>query len=188
MRCESGCTCGRHNSSRPQCNPDCTCAKHRKRVTVQVARGERYGLLVALTDREGDKVTVRCDCGVERQMVVHNLVRQQTCGAGHHKRGAGNANYRHGYAPADQATSTYRIWAQMVQRTTNPQHPRWSSYGGRGIDLDPRWLHFPAFLEDMGERPDGLTIERVDNDRGYWPANCRWATYAEQRHNRRDTA
>lgn len=75
----------------------------------------------------------------------------------------------------------------MVQRATNPASRRWADYGGRGIDLDPRWHDFTTFLADMGERPDGLTIERVDNDKGYWPNNCRWATYTEQRHNRRDT-
>lgn len=67
--------------------------------------------------------------------------------------------------------------------------PRFIPAGARFGEMvvDPRWLDFATFLEDMGERPDGLTIERIDNDRGYWPDNCRWATYVEQRHNRRDT-
>lgn len=73
----------------------------------------------------------------------------------------------------------------MVQRTTNPKASRWPDYGGRGIDLDPRWRDFATFLADMGERPDGLSIERIDNDRGYWPDNCRWATAKEQQANTR---
>jgi hypothetical protein len=150
-----------------------------------VPAGTRSFNLVTLEDAEHGRVDVlcRCACGAEVHKpaahVRNGIVR--TCG--HPRVGELNPNFRHGAA----TTSTYSIWAQMVQRTTNPAHPRWQSYGGRGIDLDPRWRDFGAFLADMGERPDGLTLERVDNDRGYWPDNCRWATYAEQRHNRRDT-
>jgi hypothetical protein len=82
----------------------------------------------------------------------------------------------------------YAVWAQMVQRCTNPKQARFADYGGRGIDVDPRWLKFEAFIEDMGDRPAVdtlLTLERIDNDRGYWPDNCTWATYSQQVRNRR---
>jgi hypothetical protein len=81
------------------------------------------------------------------------------------------------------ATPTYWIWAQMIQRCTNPRHKDWARYGGRGITVCDRWLKFENFLADMGARPDGLSIERRDNSKGYGPGNCTWATALEQRHN-----
>jgi hypothetical protein len=153
-----------------------------------IPAGARFGEMTVTADRAaGERVQLRCDCGTELTVAITNIDRQQNCYGTAHRTGAGNSNYRHGHSPTGAPSSTYTIWAQMVQRTTNPQHPRWADYGGRGIDLDPRWRDFPTFLADMGERPDGLTIERVDNNRGYWPDNCCWATYTEQRHNRRDT-
>lgn len=69
----------------------------------------------------------------------------------------------------------------MIQRTTNPRHPAWDDYGGRGITVCTRWRNdFAAFLADMAERPDGLTLDRIDNDGGYEPGNCRWATWSQQ--------
>jgi hypothetical protein len=71
----------------------------------------------------------------------------------------------------------------MVQRCTRPDHPAWPRYGGRGITVCERWLDFRNFLADMGEKPRGLTLERLDNDEGYSPGNCAWATPAEQSRN-----
>ena len=73
----------------------------------------------------------------------------------------------------------------MVQRCSNPKYPQYQDYGGRGITLCVRWLTFANFLADMGARPVGTTLDRMDNDEDYRPGNCRWATKSEQMRNTR---
>ena len=82
-------------------------------------------------------------------------------------------------------TRTYGIWLSMRQRCRNPNNPDYSYYGGRGITVCPRWDSYTAFLSDMGEAPAGMSIEREDNDKGYEPGNCRWATREAQMRNTR---
>lgn len=84
-------------------------------------------------------------------------------------------------------TPTFRIWVDMRRRCLNPSRVAYPDYGGRGIKVCDRWLKFENFLEDMGERPEGLTLERKDNDGPYSKDNCRWATPLEQCQNRRNT-
>lgn len=80
---------------------------------------------------------------------------------------------------------TYRTWASIKQRCLNPRSTGYYKYGGRGIQICERWKTYQNFLNDMGERPDGLTIDRINNEMHYEPNNCRWATPYQQTHNRR---
>jgi hypothetical protein len=95
-----------------------------------------------------------------------------------HKPGKGNTRH------AMYGTPTYRSWYSMLSRCRNPNTPCYAYYGGRGIRVHHRWNDFAAFFADMGERPDGTTLDRINSDWNYEPGNCRWATRKEQSRNR----
>lgn len=80
---------------------------------------------------------------------------------------------------------SYGSWYAMIRRCTSSKHDHWHNYGGRGITVCEEWLDFDKFVKDMGVRPEGKTIDRIDNDKGYCKDNCRWATPKEQRANMR---
>ena len=95
---------------------------------------------------------------------------------------------RHGHRPKGRpASPTYQSWQAMKSRCCCPGDQAYSEYGGRGITVCEKWMRFDGFLDDMGERPDGTTLDRIDNNLGYDPSNCRWATPKRQQRNRRDT-
>lgn len=81
--------------------------------------------------------------------------------------------------------SSYHVWAKMLQRCENPNNPKYRIYGARGISVDQRWKSYECFVQDMGERPDGLTLDRVDVNGNYCKENCRWATLKQQSNNTR---
>jgi hypothetical protein len=82
-------------------------------------------------------------------------------------------------------TPTHYSWQSMLGRCTYGRHPAFARYGGRGITVCPEWYSFENFYRDMGERPIGRTLDRLDNEKGYSKENCRWATPFEQQVNRR---
>lgn len=90
----------------------------------------------------------------------------------------------HGHRHPTQSR-TYTAWVNMKSRCNNPNKPQWKDWGGRGIAYDPRWENFLNFLDDMGEAPAVLTLDRKKNDQGYSKRNCQWATPATQRRNSR---
>lgn len=81
---------------------------------------------------------------------------------------------------------TYNSWTGMKQRCYNPRHRAYPNHGGRGIKVCDRWKNsFDYFLQDMGPKPPGLTLERINNEEDYKPTNCRWATWSDQNKNKR---
>ena len=129
----------------------------------------------------------RCGCGVRSLVSSTNLVstKTQSCGCLHREVTAAQST-KHGYAARGRHHPLYEVWWTMIERCQNPHVRSYPNYGGRAITVCARWRRdFAAFLADMGERPAGTSIDRINNDGDYEPGNCRWATPKEQAANKR---
>lgn len=129
----------------------------------------------------------RCECGKLHEAVSHALTSGHTksCGCWKDERNTSTPS-THGHASRAKGISpTYRTWQAMITRCTNVSVKSYQDYGARGISVYAGWLVFENFLADMGEKPSGMSIERMDNEKGYGPDNCKWATKIEQARNTR---
>lgn len=153
---------------------------------AQPVVGVRFGRLV-VTQANGRELVCACDCGVtftaDRSNVRSGGTRSCGCLAVETARANGKTTTTHGHA--GRRSPEYSSWSAMITRCLNPRAPNFAEYGGRGITVCDRWRNFALFLDDMGPRPRGKTLDRIDGSRGYEPGNCRWATGREQQENRR---
>lgn len=118
-----------------------------------------------------------CSCGNKKAVFGFSLRNGES-------RSCGHARTKHGHT-IDGKSPTYRSWDKMIQRCTNSKTHQYKDYGGRDIKVCKRWLDFKNFLDDMGEKPKGLSLDRVNVYQGYKPSNCKWSTRSEQARNRR---
>lgn len=136
--------------------------------------GVKYGEWTVVSRAAGSFWVCRCSCGVEKTISSSQFK------AGHSTKCRSCGTKRHGKS----GTQIYRIWNSMMMRCTNPKHIAYHRYGGRGIKVCEKWRTFANFYADMGEPPEGKTMDRIDNDGDYTPENTRWTDLKTQNRNR----
>ena len=148
--------------------------------------GKRYDRWVVVSKSNSNlkghpKVMCRCDCGTERVVFLTSLRlgRSRSCGC-LQKEVAAQMKRTHGMA----GSAVYFTFKDMHRRCYDPRHKSYARYGGRGITVCERWHDLAKFVADVGEKPEGKTLDRVDNDKGYGPDNFRWSTGDEQQRNK----
>lgn len=158
--------------------------------------GKRFGRLLVLgPTREGEPDhrymgwRCQCDCGKTVSVYKYSISSGATKSCGCLVRDTTRArSRRHGHCVDSKRSRAHSSWHAMLTRCSNPSHPGYPDYGGRGITVCDHWKSFDRFLEDMGEPPPGCSLERVNNSLGYSPENCIWADRLTQSNNRRNVA
>lgn len=152
--------------------------------------GQRFGRLMVKslhnerTPSNGAKFFCICDCGVEKLVVGAYLRSGRVISCGCRKREVlAESSITHGMT----GTGAWHTWRDMIKRCTTEKYEHYHSYGGRGITVCKEWLSFAGFHASMGDRPEGMTIERDDVNGNYEPGNCRWIPKIEQHYNKRNT-
>lgn len=170
---------------------------------LQDLTGRRFGRLCVLHrvprvagSKQKPQWVCQCDCGVLRIIDGGSLRRGMSTSCGCFQREDmarrrtthGNRRLAADAAPGDDVRThdaTYSTWTSMRSRCRNPNAAGYQNYGGRGITVCPQWETFAGFLADMGPRPVGMSLDRIDTNGNYEPGNCRWATHTQQMQNRR---
>lgn len=140
----------------------------------------RFGRLTAVRFAGDGKWFCRCECGGSVTVITSNLTRGNTTSCGCAFR---EAHFKHGMG----RTALYHAWVAMRARCNNPNDAAFANYGGRGIKVCERWNEFSNFLADMGARPKGYQIDRIDNEGDYEPGNCRWVSPKANLNNKRSS-
>lgn len=160
---------------------------------IKNLKGQRFGRLKVLKmvvpRVKRTQWVCRCKCGQIKIAYAQTLMRGQVNSCGCLRldgaKRAASARKIHGHSLAKGRSPPYRSWQAMKARCSNKNLKSYQHYGARGIKVCERWLSFENFLSDMGVRPEGTTINRIDYDGDYEPGNCNWADDAEQRASRR---
>lgn len=152
--------------------------------------GQVFSRLVVIKRVENNKHNqvrwlCQCSCGNYITIRSSDLRNKNTksCGCLYNEV-RGTTNFIHGHNRKNQTSKTYQSWRNMIQRCASLYGKHYRTYGNRGIKVCNRWLKFINFLNDMGDKPEGMSLDRIDNDGNYEPNNCRWATTKEQQRNR----